>query len=82
MGHLIKVTQPSPAHEGLVFPQLKLNIMWICVAFHQYSENLENFCNVALNTDDMGYKNPWFVVPGIDIQLACDSSIVRDEGLL
>lgn len=32
------------------------------IAFNKYTENLQNFCSVALNTDRNGYDNPWFVV--------------------
>lgn len=32
------------------------------IAFNRYSENLGHFCDVARNTDDNGYDNPWFVI--------------------
>jgi polyphosphate kinase 2 (PPK2 family) len=32
------------------------------IAFNKYKDNLGKFCDVARNTDQNGYDNPWFVV--------------------
>ena len=53
--------QGHPVHEGLAAIEAHVDPTDF-VAFNQYSENLENFCDVARNTDDNGYSNPWFVV--------------------
>ncbi|KAI2512599.1 hypothetical protein MHU86_1818 [Fragilaria crotonensis] len=53
--------QGHPIHEGLAAIEAHVDPTDF-VAFNEYSENLENFCDVARNTDQNGYDNPWFVV--------------------
>jgi hypothetical protein len=49
------------SHEGLEAIEAHIDPTDF-IAFNKYTENLANFCNVARNTDNNGYKNPWFVV--------------------
>lgn len=53
--------QGHSAHEGLAAIEAHVDPTDF-IAFNRYSENLENFCDFARNTDHNGYDSPWFVV--------------------